>query len=555
MNPGRARQPDLPHESDRDDAPRSARGPVLAESHAPPQPHKSNLRYAYAVWIGGIVALFCLHFPHLLADFPNYSPWMDYSKYTDEGWYGNAAARYYIAGHWYFHGDFNPAVALPVWPLLLAILFHFTGVSLAAARALVLAVFGCNLLLTWRLVRTQAEPWVALLAVTLLVSSPFLYAFGRLALLEPTLVCFLLLSWLLALRLPHASARSQILLLAAIGLLLCLMVLTKTTAIFVLPSTLYLIARAYDFRWVSCRALAVTASAAALPWCAWYFLFVRPHYRVDYQYLFDVNHWAEPSTVGGWIAAFWYALHGTLWISPTLGIIAALLLLLSLIPWRTRDADPATSLNPVVASLLAAGGIIFFTGWHNHPQPRYYAAVVYPLCIVLALLTADLLRRNRPLFLRAIGVLALIVMAVVSAAGTIRIAGYIRHPQYEFVTAAKGIAAYIDQHPGQHRLLLSISGDDLSLMTGVPAICDDFGTWDLPFRIHAWQPGWYAAWNDIDPGSLADLQTQYSPERVAAFPAFDDPDRNLLVLYRLVPLPPAQQTYLTEEENADNARK
>ncbi len=566
MNPVRARQSDLPPNPAPETMLDEPSGPVLAVSHAPPQPVAASLRWPYALWTLGIVALFCLHFPHLLADFPNNSPWMDYSKYTDEGWYGNAAARYFITGHWYFHGDFNPAIALPVWPLLLAVLFHFTGVSLAAARALVLTIFGINLLLAWRLVRTQAEPWVALLAVTLLVSSPFLYAFGRLALLEPTLVCLLLLSWLLALRLPLAAARSQILLLAGIGLLLCLMVLTKTTAIFLLPSTLYLIARACHFRWNSCRALAITAAAASLPWLAWYLFFVRPHYRVDYQYLFAVNHWPEPSTIGGWIAAFWYALHGTLWISPTLGITAVLLLALELIPWRTRNAALATTddssgprsrgLNPLVAaSLLAAGGIIFFTGWHNHPQPRYYAAVVYPLCIALALLAADLRRRSRPRLVRASGALSVIVMAVVSATGIVRIAGYVRHPQYEFVTAAKGIAAYIDRHPDQPRLLLSISGDDIALMTGLPAICDDFGTWDLPYRVHAWQPGWYAAWNDIDPGSLSDLQTQYSLERVAAFPAFDDPDRNLLVLYRLVPLPPAQQTYLTDEENADNAGK
>jgi predicted membrane-bound mannosyltransferase len=111
---------------------------------------------------------------------------MDYSKYTDEGWYGNAAIRYYLTGHWYLHGDFNPAVALPVWPLLLAGVFHFTGVSLVAARVLGLAFFGLNLVLAYCVVRTQAERWVALLAVTLLAASPFLWAFSRLAILEPS---------------------------------------------------------------------------------------------------------------------------------------------------------------------------------------------------------------------------------------------------------------------------------------------------------------------------------------------------------------------------------
>ena len=93
------------------------------------------------------------------------------------------------------------------------------------------------------------------------------------------------------------------------------------------------------------------------------------------------------------------------------------------------------------------------------------------------------------------------------------------------------------------------------MLTHLPALCDDYGTWDLPYRIHVYRPGWYATWNEMDPGTLADLQTQYSLEPVASFPAFDDPDRNLLDLYRMIPLPPAKQTYLAQQEQADNAGK
>jgi hypothetical protein len=58
----------------------------------------------------------------------------DWAKYTDEGWYGNAAIRAHLFGHWFVSGDFNPAVALPVWPFLEWLLFFFTGVSVEAAR-------------------------------------------------------------------------------------------------------------------------------------------------------------------------------------------------------------------------------------------------------------------------------------------------------------------------------------------------------------------------------------------------------------------------------------
>ena len=71
-----------------------------------------------AAWIAGICLLFAAHLLHLGADFPNFSPWMDYSKYTDEGWYGSGAIRHFLSGSWRLPGDFNPAAALPVWPVL-----------------------------------------------------------------------------------------------------------------------------------------------------------------------------------------------------------------------------------------------------------------------------------------------------------------------------------------------------------------------------------------------------------------------------------------------------
>ena len=165
-----------------------------------------------------VAALFlALHALHLNADFPNNSPWMDWSKYTDEGWYGDAAIRHFLLGHWYVPGDFNPAVALPVWPFLEFLLFRFTGVSLAAARALTVAIFALTLIAAYFLVRrwttatnpgapgldsetrvhpTQTPSLAPAIAVLLLAVSPFCYAFTRLAILEPLLILLTLLALL-----------------------------------------------------------------------------------------------------------------------------------------------------------------------------------------------------------------------------------------------------------------------------------------------------------------------------------------------------------------------
>ena len=512
------------------------------------------LNVGWCIWIAAIAALMALHAVHLRADFPNYSPWMDYSKYTDEGWYGKAAIEHYVLGSWYVHGDFNPSVALPVLPALEWVIFRFTGVSLVAARLLVLAVFAANLILAYKIVRTQAARWAAMLAVTLLAANAFLYAFSRLAILEPLLVMFLLGSWLLALQLPRAIGVRRNAILIAIGLLLCLMVLTKTTAIFILPATVFLIWHSYGYKLrESFKAMAVVAVSAGIPWSAYYLLFVRPRFAYDYHYLFAANRWEQPTTAGGWIGAFWYALHGSLWIDSRLCVLALVLLGLSAVFFRGIWKNPVT-----VASLLAAAGYIFFIGWHDNMQPRYYEVVAFPLALVVTLGFYGLLREKREMkFARRLRLPLAAVCAgvlVFSTAMNLRLMmRWTRHPEYSWVSAAAQITRYIDEHPNGKRLLLSISGDNITLVTHLPAICDDYGTWDLAMRIHTYQPGWFATWNEIDPGTLEDIRTQYSLEQVATFPAFDDPDRNVLILYKMHPLPPSQQHYNQTFEIAGNA--
>src|SRR5215469_12744487 len=137
---------------------------------------------------------FVFHAVHLRADFPNHSPWMDWAKYTDEGWYGDAAIRHFQRGTWYVPGDFNPAAALPVWPMVECLVFRFTGVSVVAARALTVGVFGLVLIVSYLLLRrwqqlsaqsieNRASSLAPAIGVLLLAISPFCYAFMRMAIL------------------------------------------------------------------------------------------------------------------------------------------------------------------------------------------------------------------------------------------------------------------------------------------------------------------------------------------------------------------------------------
>jgi len=407
--------------------------------------------------------------------------------------------------------------------------------------------FFANLVLSYLLLRTSGPRWMALLALTLLVTSPFLYCFSRLAILEPMLTSFTLGALNLAVRLPRL--RRPVWASVWIGLLFTLMMLTKTTAIFLLPALGWaVLLPLWQNRKLAERcALAATGTFAAT-FGLWIALVVRAGLLADYKYLFFVNKYIKPPEFYWPVVSFWWSFHGGLWISPILIPLAGLVVVGALAAgtvWAGRNRwGRGLLMDPVFgASVLAAGGYIFFMTYQNHPQPRYFAVVAFFCFFVVVQGAGALLSQADPMRTRwtrwaGWGIVAL--AAGVAGVQGVRTANYATHPEYTFVNAAWELTHYIDEHPNGKRLLVSISGDEITLVTHLPTICDDFGTEDLAPKLADYQPGWYATWNDLDPGTLEDLHNHYSLEQVGSFLAFDDPDRNLLVLFKLHPLPKGQ---------------
>jgi hypothetical protein len=133
---------------------------------------------------------------------------------------------------------------------------------------------------------------------------------------------------------------------------------------------------------------------------------------------------------------------------------------------------------------------------------------------------------------------AVVVLAIAVPDAVQQIA-FVRNPTYTFEAAAHAIQRIVLADRDHPDLILSISGSDLTLMTGLPSIDDDFGTMELADRVKAYRPGWYVAWNELDDDKMDAIAPLYRADRVAASPAMDDPDRNLLILYRLDPAEPA----------------
>ena len=520
-------------------------------------------RWIFGVWLLLIAAFSFLHALHLSADFPNHTQWfMDWAKYTDEGWYGNAAIRAHLFGNWYLPGDFNPAPALPLWPFLEWVLFFFTGVSVEAARGLAVGFFCCNLLLSYLLLRARAPRWVAMLAVTLIVTSPFVYCFSRLAILEPMLTTLTLAALNLAIRLPRM--RRPIAASAAIGLLFTLMMLTKTTAVFLLPALGWaMLVPLWGNRKLALRSTVAAGGVFAATYGLWMALIIHYGLLADYKYLFFVNKYDKPKEFYWPLLSLWWSFHGGLWVGRILVPLAGLVTVVVIAGAAMALLQPDSAItrrNPKVrallvdpvfgASILAVGGYLFFMTYQNHPQPRYFAVVAFFSFFLVALGAGALLstanpagegcRRHSPESLFGWAVVAL--ASLTAAFNGYQTLNYATHPEYTFVSAAQRLTQYIDAHPNGNRLLVSISGDQISMVSHLPALCDDFGTPspaypDLVTKLARYQPGWWATWNDIDPGTLEDIHTHFSLEQVASFRAFDDPERNVLVLFKLHPLP------------------
>ena len=486
---------------------------------------------------------FALHFVHLTADFPNHSPWMDWSKYTDEGWYGDAAIRHYVSGNWYWKGDFNPAVALPVWPAIELLVFKFTGVTVTAARALTLAVFGFTLVALYFLIQRHTRPrngqsgqsLAAPIAVFFLCTSPYLFVFERMAILEPLLIALTALGLLVAsdmdpIRL-YAGRLRGVLPALLLALVFPGLVLTKTTGICLFPAIFYMIWARAAYRLRPALRLALPpAIGGAVLWCAYFFLFVRPHYLEDYRYLFSANAYTgiglEPiakvilNTIsdGAWMGTLLYI---------TFFVVIALALF-----WRPRVLT-----NPLFPSLLLwIGGYFAFLAYHNNLQPRYYLVVAVPITVVVAMGIDSFRQAQNRVGVTVASVACSALVLAIAIPDAVQQIGFLRHPTYEFEAAAQGIKRIVFADKTHSHLILSISGSDLTLMTGLPSIDDDFGTYDMDVRVKQYQPGWYAAWNDVEDDKADAITPMYQMKRVAAFPAYDDPDRNLLILYRLDPL-------------------
>ena len=477
---------------------------------------------------------YAVGFLHLRADFPNGSPWMDMSKMTDEGWYGGAAIHHFVQGRWYLPDSFNPAVAMPVWPAMLGVWFAITGVSMVAARSLTMLLYGASLVLLYRVAWRARPGRMAAMVVLLTVINPFCYAFNRQALLEPVTTFSMMLALWLAGETRREDAVRQVLL----GVVILMLVLTKVTGVALVPAVLYMMWARWgwpDRRGMGKRGAAgvvLVVGTATVLWVAYMRLIVRPHYLADYELLFRINAYRVHLSIVPRMA--WVTLQDALWINPVLLVLGMVVFVISLVWLRTLWKVPLFG-----ASVIAIVGHLAYVGYHTNFQPRYYEVIAMPLVLVVGLGVAAVWDWREQARARWCAVVLGVAVMVAGAGMGLQTMEYVLHPDYSYWAAAQGVAAIVnadgDAEGGGRAVLLSDSGDDISLWTGVPAISASYSVHGLDVLLGRYRPRWYAAWPGWDDANIAKMGQRYRMDEVAHYRVLDVPGRRVLALYKLTP--------------------
>ncbi|HEV2644848.1 MAG TPA: hypothetical protein VGU46_00635 [Acidobacteriaceae bacterium] len=479
-------------------------------------------------WLVFLVLLFLavVGFAHLDADFPNHSRWIDdAAKFTDEGWWASSAIRHTLNGHWIAPHDYNPGVVLPLWPVLLSVLFHLTGISAIAARALAFS-FTIGTVLVCGAVMAKRDPSLRWPTMLLIASSPSLYFFSRLSILEPALVFFLVATAWAA----YSKQAPAVLRLLLCGVLYTLAMLTKTSAVFLLPAFAILL-------WLPQRALwgmgATQRRRALLA-----LLIPATTFAVCYGiYWLKVIH-THPIEVG----IFYKGAGGGLRLESAR---KAVRVVYRCFTWVDAIAYPATVLALIALARrsripwqdpLFSFAILFFLGQSAFmvvrftAEPHYFAVLSVPL-MMIALLLLEPLKLAIPRAHAAMAA-ALLLTAVVNL---FYIAKLEAHPEYSLRDACRAIQQRIASEPDASPLVIGHGSIETSLFTGLAAL-DDLGNESMDDKLRTEHPGWVVSWNNEamafqDPA----VQRDFVFEPQGRFPALDGSVRNALLLYRIRP--------------------
>lgn len=470
-------------------------------------------------WIATALLL-ALRLVHLRADFTSMH-WLSQegAQFTDEGFYTSAALHRFTGLPIYIHGGWNPGVFMPVWPLLVGAVFHFTGVSVLAARVLAVVCTWITALLAYAVTRQYRSQVFAACTALLFAANALGFFYSRLAILEPAFSMILLLALWLAGRV-RASGYAQA---AAVGVVFVLLTLTKTTGPFVLPAVLYAVwAKNQADRRAAGRLLAVALGVVVLLLGCAKTIWAR-HYAVDTQMILGMNPLWQLEHSLPRLARFFF--RGT-WVDPVLFPLALACAVAAVLRLRFLWRDAL-----FVTAFLWEAGYAAFIVFHYDGPPRYFVPLIVPT-IWLALIFLQVLWRQQQRWAQTLAALV-----VVSTVGNIACTlNYLAHPHYTFFQVCASIRRTVEADASVPHLLIGRGAEEISLVSGgLPAIDSD-GAMPLTEKIPTYHVGWLVQWSHSAPQRMRSVQQQFDLVQQAVYSVFSSEKKSVLRLYKILPV-------------------
>ena len=469
------------------------------------------------------VCLLALRFIHLSADFPVFHFYaQDGARFTDEGFYTGAALQHFTLGHAYLAGGWNPGVFMPVWPFLVGLLFHFTGISVIAARALAVTCVCLSVLLAYAISRQYQSKTFACLTAFLIAANALGFFFGRLALLEPAFGLFLLLAIYFAGRVRAAGYAMA----ALVGVMFVVATLTKTTGPFVLPAVLFPIwannrqdrAAAWKLLATALGTIIVLMGIAKVIWAH--------HFAADAEIILGMAPLWQLENSPSRLLRFFF--RGT-WIDPVLFPLALAAFIGAAVRLRFLWRNPL-----FMIAFLWETGYAAFIVYHYDGPPRYFVTMIVPTIWLALLFVQWMWNSNKRVAMIATACVAGSVVWNVASIGN-----YLLHPQYRLVDAGLKIKQIIvAEHASgaaSNELLIGRGADEVSLLSGGLPAMDSDGAMPLAQKLDVYHPDWFMHWTNHPVGRLIIMESERTLVQRGNFPGLDPFDGGRILLFQIYP--------------------
>ncbi|MHB1937958.1 MAG: ArnT family glycosyltransferase [Acidobacteriaceae bacterium] len=469
------------------------------------------------------ICLLALRLLHLRADFPVFHFYdQDGARYTDEGFYTGAALQHFTLGHAYIPGGWNPGMFMPVWPFLVGLVFHFSGISVIAARALAVVCVWLSVLLAYAVARQYRSKTFAYLTAFLIAANALGFFFGRLALLEPAFGMFLLLGIYLAGRVRPGNYAMA----AAVGLVFVVATLTKTTGPFVLPAVLYPIwANNRQDRSTAWKLLATAlATGALLMGCAK--LIWMSHFSADAKIILGMSPLWQLENSPFRLLRFFF--RGT-WIDPVLFPLALTSAVAAAVRLRFLWRDTL-----FMAAFLWETGYAAFIVYHYDGPPRYFVTMIVPTIWLALIFLQWMWGANKRVAVVATACVVASVLWNIASIGD-----YLFHPKYSLVDASLQIKQIIvaqnQAGAASNELLIGRGADEVSLLSGGLPAMDSDGAMPLERKLDIYHPDWFMYWTNHPYARLEAVASERRLVKQAYFPGLDPFDGAGILLFRVFP--------------------